>query len=225
MIDRAWQRVAVGLILFGISFGYVEASVVVYLRTVYDPLRVQLHPDRPAGELFPLISPEQLRKAAPERFWLLSVEIAREAATIVMLASVALIAGRSAWLPSFAIAFGTWDLAFYLFLRILLHWPSSIMTWDILFLIPVPWVAPVLAPSIVSMTIIGAGLVALARPVRLRPSHWVAMIAGGALILLSFMWDWQNLLAGGLPRPFAWTLFGAGDLLGIAVFVHAVAME
>ena len=215
------RRVAAGLILFGISFGYVEASVVVYLRAVYDPLRVQLRPDRPAGDLFPLISPVQLRKAAPERFWLLSVEIGREAATIVMLASAALIAGRSAWLPAFAIAFGTWDLAFYAFLRVLLHWPSSIMTWDILFLIPVPWVAPVLAPSIVSMTIICAGLVALTRPVRVRPWHWVAMTAGGALILLSFMWDWQNLLAGGLPRPFAWTVFGAGELLGVAAFMRA----
>jgi hypothetical protein len=217
------RRVAAGLILFGISFGYVEASVVVYLRTVYDPLRVQLRPDRPAGELFPLISPDQLRKAAPERFWLLSVEIGREAATIVMLASAALIAGRSAWLPAFAIAFGTWDLAFYAFLRVLLHWPSSIMTWDILFLIPVPWVAPVLAPSIVSMTIICAGLASLARPVRVRPWHWMAMIAGGALILLSFMWDWQNLLAGGLPRPFAWTLFGTGEFLGVAAFIRAWA--
>jgi len=195
--------------------------VVVYLRTVYDPLRVQLRPDRPAGDLFPLISPEQLRRAAPERFWLLSVEIGREAATLVMLASAALIAGQSAWLPAFAIAFGTWDLAFYAFLRVLLHWPSSIMTWDILFLIPVPWVAPVLAPSIVSMTIIGAGLVALARPVRVSPWHWVAMTAGGALILLSFMWDWQNLLASGLPRPFAWPLFGTGELAGVLAFLHA----
>ncbi len=223
MLEMGWRRVAAGLILFGISFGYVEASVVVYLRTVYDPLRLQLRPDQPEGELFPLITPDQLRKAAPEKFWLLSVEIVREAATIVMLASAALIAGRSAWLPSFAIAFGTWDLAFYAFLRVLLHWPSSMMTWDILFLIPVPWVAPVLAPSIVSMTIICTGLFALARPVGVRSWHWVTMTIGGALILLSFMWDWQNLLAGGLPRPFAWTLFGAGELLGIAAFIHAWA--
>ncbi|HXP83624.1 MAG TPA: hypothetical protein VN841_02835 [Bryobacteraceae bacterium] len=224
MLEKRWRRVAVGLILFGISFGYVEASVVVYLRTIYDPLRHQLRPDRPPGELFPLITTDQLRTAAPETSRLLGVEVVREAATMIMLASVALVAagGRPGWLPAFAIAFGTWDLSFYVFLKLLLHWPASILTWDILFLIPVPWAAPVLAPSIVSITIIGAGLLALARPMRMLPAHWGAMTLGGALILTSFMWDYQNLIAGGLPRPFAWSLFGAGEIAGVAAFLHAL---
>jgi hypothetical protein len=218
-----WGRIAAGLVLFGVSFGYVEAAVVVYLRTIYDPLRRQINPGRPAGDLLPLITTDQLRDAAPATSKLLGVEVVREAATLIMLASVAWVAagGWSLWLPSFAIAFGTWDLFFYVFLRLLIHWPSSLMTWDILFLIPVPWVAPVLAPSIVSMTIIGAGLLSLARPVRLRASHWGAMTLGGALILLSFMWDDRNLMAGGLPRLFAWWLFGAGELAGVAAFLHA----
>jgi hypothetical protein len=225
MPENKWRRAATALILFGVSFGYIEASVVVYLRAVYDPVRQRLHPDRPAGELFPLIRVDQLRSAAPEESWLLRVEVAREAATLIMLASVALAAagGRwSSWLPCFAIAFGTWDLFFYMFLRVLLHWPASIMTWDILFLIPVPWAAPVLAPSIVSMTIIGAGLLTLSRPIRMLPAHWFAMTLGGALILMSFMWDYQNLIAGGFPRPFAWRLFGAGELAGGAAFLHAL---
>jgi hypothetical protein len=219
-----WRRTAIALILFGIAFGYLEASVVVYLRAVYHPVRQQLHPERSPGELFPLIPVDQIRRTAPERSWLLGVEIGREAATIIMLAAIAMAAagGRSLWLPCFAIAFGTWDLFFYVFLRMLLHWPASIMTWDILFLIPVPWAAPVLAPCIVAVTIIATGIVALARPVRVRPLHWVAMTLGGALILLSFMWDYRNLMAGGLPRPFAWTLFGAGELAGIAAFVLAL---
>jgi len=223
MIGNKCGRVAAGLILFGISFGYVEASVVVYLRTVYDPIRQRLRPDRPVGELFPLIRVDQLRSAAPEKSWLLGVEIAREAATIIMLASVAFVAaaGGSPWLPSFAILFGTWDLSYYVFLKVLLHWPASIMTWDILFLIPVPWAAPVLTPSIVSMTIIGAGLLALSRPVRMLAAHWAVMTLGGTLILLSFMWDYRNLMAGGLPQPFAWSLFGAGELAGLAAFLHA----
>src|ERR1700683_3586010 len=139
MSDKSWRRVAAGLILFGISFGYVEAAVVVYLRAVYDPVRQKLRPERSAGELFPLITTAQLNHAAPEKSWLLGVEVAREAATMIMLASVALVAagGRRLWLPAFAIAFGTWDLFFYLFLKLLLHWPPSILTWDILFLIPV----------------------------------------------------------------------------------------
>jgi hypothetical protein len=223
MPEKNWRRTAAGLILFGISFGYVEAAVVVYLRALYDPLRHTLHPDRPAGELFPLITADQLQSAAPEKAWLLGVEVAREAATMIMLASVALVAAgdRPLWLPSFAIAFGVWDLSFYVFLKLLLHWPASIMTWDILFLIPAPWVAPVLAPSIVSVTIGSTGLLALARPVRMLPAHWCAMMLGGALILMAFMWDYQNLMAGGLPRPFAWRLFGAGELMGVAAFLHA----
>ena len=218
-----WRRVAVALILFGVSFGYVEASVVVFLRAVYDPVRQKLHPDRPVGELFPLIPVEQMKKTAPEHSWLLGVEIAREAATMIMLASVAWAAsgGGASWLPAFAIVFGTWDLFFYVFLRVLLHWPASVMTWDILFLIPVPWVAPVLAPSIVAITITVAGLLALARPVRMAGAHWFAMTLGGALILTSFMWDYQNLTAGGLPRPFAWKLFAAGEVAGVAAFLHA----
>jgi hypothetical protein len=223
MLRTKWRRVAAGLILFGISFGYVEASVVVYLRAIYDPIRHNLRPDRAAGELFPLITADQLRNAAPEKSWLLGVEIAREAATMIMLASVALVVAgnRDLWLPSFAIAFGTWDLFFYVFLKLLLHWPTSIMTWDILFLIPVPWAAPVLAPAIVSMTIICAGLLALARPVRMLPAHWGAMTLGGAVILISFTWDYHNLMVGGLPGPFAWWLFGAGELVGVAAFLQA----
>lgn len=221
-LGNNWWRAAAALILFGISFGYVEASVVVYLRAVYDPVRQKLHPDRAPGDLFPLIPVDRLRSEAPEQSWLLGVEIAREAATMVMLASVAFAAGgRSSWLPSFAIVFGTWDLFFYLFLKVLLHWPASLMTWDVLFLIPVPWAAPVLAPSIVSITIIGTGLLALRHPMRMHPAQWVAMTLGGALILMSFMWDYQNLIAGGLPRPFAWKLFWSGELAGIAAFFHA----
>src|SRR5580692_12672145 len=210
MREKIWRRAATALILFGISFGYVEAAVVVYLRALYDPLRHTLHPDRPAGELFPLITEDQLQRAAPEKSRLLGVEVAREAATMIMLASVALVAARDRplWLPSFAIAFGTWDLSFYLFLKLLLHWPASVLTWDILFLIPAPWVAPVLAPSTVSITIISAGLLALARPVRMRPAHWGAMMLGGALILMSFMWDDRDLMAGGLAPPVAWGLVG-----------------
>ena len=104
-VNNNWRRTAAALILFGISFGYVEASVVVYLRAIYDPVRHKLRPDRPAEALFPLITPDQLRHAVPENSRLLGVEISREAATMVMLASVAGLAagGRELWLPCFAI--------------------------------------------------------------------------------------------------------------------------
>src|SRR6266849_5670307 len=100
-----WRRAAAGLILFGVSFGYVEAAVVVYLRTIY----------KPGGELFPLITTGQLLESAPEKLKLAKVEVGREAATMVMLAAVALVVtgDRALWLPAFAVAFGTWDLFFY----------------------------------------------------------------------------------------------------------------
>src|SRR3984957_14641740 len=101
MPEKIWRRTAAGLILFGISFGYVEAAVVVYLRTLYDPIRRQVRPDRDATDLFPLITSDQLRAAAAEREALLKMEVFREAATLLMLAAVALVAvggSRAAWL-------------------------------------------------------------------------------------------------------------------------------
>jgi hypothetical protein len=223
MVSTQWRQIAAGLVLFGISFGYVEAAVVVYLRNIYDPIRREVRPDRPPGELFPLINPGQLQRAAPEKSSLLGVEVVREAATMVMLAAAALVAtgGRSSWLAAFALAFGTWDLFFYVFLKMLIDWPASLLTWDILFLIPVPWAAPVLAPCIVAISIIGAGLLALRERVRMRAFDWFGVTFGCLLILASFMWDFRNLLAGGLPHAFVWPLFGAGELLGLGAFLHA----
>jgi hypothetical protein len=162
--------------------------------------------------------------AAPETARLLNVEVIREAATIVMLAAAAmLVAGeRSLWLPAFAVAFGVWDVSFYLFLKLWIDWPASLLTWDILFLLPVPWVGPVLAPVIVSLTIVGCGLGALWRPVVIRPRHWIGLILGGALVILSFTWDFRYILAGNLPRPFAWWLFLLGELASLGAFLHAV---
>jgi hypothetical protein len=223
-VRTPWRRAAAGLVLFGVSFGYVEAAVVVYLRTIYDPVRRQVHPDRAAGDLFPLTTTDQLQTTAPDKSWLVAVEVGREAATLVMLAAVALVVtgDRHLWLPAFCVAFGTWDLFFYAFLKLLTGWPASLFTWDILFLIPVPWVAPVLAPAIVSVSIIGGGLTGLQRPVRMRPVHWILLVLGGVLVLLSFMQDFRNTTAGGLPRPFAWSVFIVGELAGAGAFLHAV---
>lgn len=93
--------------------------------------------------------------------------------------AVALAVARNAgqWAAAFVIAFGTWDITFYVFLRVLLGWTASLFTWDILFLIPVPWVGPVLAPVLVSAVMIAAGAWHLRReasggPVDLRLPHW-----------------------------------------------------
>jgi len=213
--------------LFGISFGYVEAAVVVYLRIMYEPVRRRANPQRAAGELFPLITTEQLRATAPEAFRLVGVETVREGATLLMLAGVALAAagGGRLWLPAFALTFGTWDLFYYVFLKVLVGWPASLLTWDVLFLLPVPWAAPILAPAIVSISIIVMGLTALRRSVRMHLLHCVALALGGFVIVLSFVWDYPNIAAGGLPHRFAWSVFAAGELLGAGAFLHAALKQ
>ena len=217
-------RTVAALVLFGISFGYLEAAVVVYLRAIYDPIRERIHPGRGPQDLFPLISPEQLKAAGPENARRLTIEIGREACTIIMLAAFGCAAGRNfnQRMAAFAVAFGLWDISFYVFLRLMIGWPQSLFTWDILFLIPLPWVGPVITPVLVSMTLIACGLVSLFHGgLPAKPWQWMAMVAGGAVVILAFVWDFRNTTSGGQPNPFNWPLFLAGELIALAGFIAA----
>ncbi len=220
------RRITLGLILFGIAFGYVEAAVVVYLRTIHEPVRERLHPGTSPAEVFPLLTWDELRTAAPEQARLVRVEVVREAATLLMLTGVASVAvERRMWLSAFAVGFGVWDIFYYVFLRLLIGWPASLFTWDVLFLIPAPWAAPVLAPVIVSLSLVAAGMVALKCAVHLKRWHWAGIGCGAVAILLSFLWDSPNVLAGGFPHPFYWGLFAAGEAVGFGFFVIALSNE
>lgn len=208
-----------GLILFGISFGYVEASVVVYLRTLGTPVRAAA--GLPVRDLFPLLRLDQL---PPTMLQLLRVEIGREAATLLMIAGVACTAManrgrlRSEWLGAFLLAFGVWDLTFYGWLRVFIGWPPSLLTWDILFLLPVPWVAPVLAPAIVAATMSVFGALLLLRD-RLARGGWLAtlLLIGGSLVILgSFTFDWRTWMNGVAPASFPWAIFGLGEAVVLA---------
>jgi hypothetical protein len=216
------KRIVTALFLFSITFGYVEASVVVYLRVIYEPLRQSISP-RPPNELFPLITPRQLEAAGPENVRRLLTELAREAATILMLAAIGLAVARTfqQWAAAFLIAFGVWDISFYVFLKILIGWPASLFTWDLLFLLPVPWASPVIAPIIVSLSMILCGLIALRRPIRIRPLQWSAILTGGVVIVIAFTLDYKNTTAGGMPTPFNWMAFILGELVGLAGFFSA----
>jgi hypothetical protein len=219
----------VALLLFGIAFGYVEAAVVVYLRAIYDPLRHELHPDRPAGELFPLIRADELESLGKIHVQRLITELGREAATLIMLAAVALAIARNRreWLAAFAVAFGVWDIFFYVFLKVLIDWPASLMTWDILFLLPLPWVGPVLSPVLVALTMVVCGTFALwreraGRPVRLGWKQTSGVFAGAVILVAAFCWDYRNTMAGGWPNPFNWPVYAVGLGLGLLAFIHAV---
>src|SRR5258708_37915297 len=197
------SRIVTALLLFGISFGYLEAAVVVCLRAIDDRIRQRIHPERGPNDLFPLITQDQLLAAGQENERRLIIELGREIATIAMLAAFGLVMGRNfnERMATFAIAFGLWDISFYAFLKMMIHWPESLNTWDILFLIPLPWIGPVLAPVLVSAALIVCGLISLSRGgIPARPRHWLAMIAGGLLGIRSFVWDFRNTMAGGLLK-------------------------
>jgi hypothetical protein len=207
------RRSIFSLILFGIAFGYLEAAVVVYLRAIGTPLRAAA--GLPVPELFPLLRLSQL---TPATLSLLKIELAREASTLIMIWAVSRTARNR--LGAFVLAFGVWDLTFYLWLRVLIGWPPSLFTWDLLFLLPVPWAAPVLAPAIVAATMTAFGAWMLSREPRstqLLPA--LLLTAGGAVILISFLWDWRRWLAGGTPQAFPWPIFALGEALAIAGFL------
>jgi hypothetical protein len=222
---NSMYRIFAALLLLGLSFGYLEAAVVVYLRAIYDPIRQQLHPGRRPGDLFPLITPDELEQTGPDNAKRLAIEVGREAATMAMLAAIALAAGRnfSERVAAFAVVFGFWDISFYAFLKLLIQWPESLSTWDILFLIPLPWVGPVWAPILVSLTMIVCGLVSLRLGgLRGRPIHWFGVLAGALTIVLAFVWDFRNTTAGGMPNSFNWQMLLAGEALGVSGFIAAV---
>jgi len=199
--------------------------VVVYLRAIYDPIRARLHPERSAHDLFPLITPQQLADSGPENTRRLAIEIGREAATMIMLGAVALAVARNLhqWIAAFVIVFGVWDISFYGFLKLMIHWPDSLATWDILFLIPLPWVGPVWAPLLVALTMIVCGLISLqAGGIRGGLAHWAGLLAGAAVMILAFVWDFRNTVAGGLPNPFNWPLFLVGEAIAFSAFLAAL---
>jgi hypothetical protein len=222
------RRTILAVLLFSAAFGYLEAAVVSYLRDLHEPARQRFYPGRPPGDLFPLLTLEQVRQSGAVQPKTLAIEIGREAATIVMLAGIALAAARNAgqFAAVLAIAFGVWDIAFYLFLKVLLGWPASLFTWDILFLLPVPWTGPVLAPVLVSAAMIGAGVYHLwreggARPVRIGRARWLGITAGAGVIVLAFAVDYRNIMTAGMPHPFHWGIFTLGLGGGLLPYVSA----
>ncbi len=217
-----WKRQAISVLLFGISFGYVEAAVVTYLRPQFFAVR-----EVQSLDLFPLLTIQQIKAAGLGFVRMTETEMVREAATLAMLGTVAAAAGSNfrQWLAFFLLGFGAWDIAFYSFLKALINWPHSLLTWDVLFLIPVPWTAPVLAPVIVALTMIATGLIISRQEPDgrgLKAVHWIGISAGALLILAAFMWDYRNIMAGGMPNPFHWGAFAFGEVLWLAAVLDAL---
>jgi hypothetical protein len=207
------RSTAVVVVVFGIAMGFLEAAVVVYLRAA---LRLD-----PSG----LVPVHDL--AAFGAFE--GVEHARELATLIMIAAVGWLAGRGAIerLAWAAVVFGAWDIVYYAVLRTVVGWPPSPVAWDILFLVPVPWVGPVWAPLVVSAALVGFGLAAArrlraGRRIVVGPLRALAGLAGGGLVVLSFLVDSDRVLAGDESAWTGWPLFGAGMALAIGATAAAL---
>jgi hypothetical protein len=204
------------VVTFAAGMAWVEAACVYYLRVMVD--RVEPY------------QPDPL----PIRGTLGEVELVREAATLVMLAMTGMLAGRTgrARLGYAAIAFGAWDILYYVFLRIISGWPASLFDWDILFLLPLPWWGPVLAPVSIASLMIVCGSLVTQSPDRIPATRFtpVSWGVGGAGILLAlgvFMADSIRALPAGLdtvrrvlPTDFNWPVFGAALLLMATPLAH-----
>lgn len=196
----------VAAVVFGVAFGWLEAAVVVYLRRLFYP----------GGFSFPLVlGPTDIAV----------VELAREAATLVMLGAFAWAGARTAWgrFGLFAVAFGTWDLVYYLGLKLALDWPATLGDWDVLFLIPAIWTGPVWSPALIAALLVACGAALHARGERglvprPRARHWLLAVASLAAILAAFLANHGRVYAGGMPERFPWALFLAGVGLGLAAF-------
>ncbi len=183
---------------YALSMAFLEAAVVVYLRGLlfYGSQTVEL------GGYY-------------------RIEVGREAATLVMLLAVGWLAGRN-WRERLAygvFAFGVWDIGYYGWLKVTTGWPESFLSPDVLFLIPVRWTGPVLAPALIAALMCLGSVIFLRRMEQKTRLHFpplrVAMIVGGGMLaLFTFVMDtllaylrgnpdWNDLY----PGTFHWTLF------------------
>jgi hypothetical protein len=196
---KRWIIVAV----YAAAMAWVEAAVVFYLRVMID--RVVPYHQNPL----------------PNSVGLGQTEIVREIATLLMLLAVGMLAGKSrrSRLAYSITAFGIWDIFYYLFLIPISGWPRSLFDWDILFLVPLPWWGPILAPvSIAGLMVVGGSLVIYFErsqkaiwPGRLA---WYLNLLGISVALYVFMADALRtalinieMVRSVLPTWFNWPLF------------------
>jgi hypothetical protein len=203
------------VVIFGIAFAYIEAAVVVYLRAIFYP----------AGFTFPLTE----FGVGPLWQRLLLTEIGREAASLVLVSTAAWLFGRNLQqrFAYFMVIFAVWDIFYYVWLKILIDWPSSIMDWDILFLIPMAWASPVLAPVLISVTLLIFAIIilyrsCLARPIKVSPIQWLGFILAGLVVVASFCIAGLHITEPDFKSHFHWPLFALGEILAIALFLKCL---
>jgi hypothetical protein len=207
-------------VIFSVAFAWVESAVVVYLRKIYFDGVFK----------FPLVIVWEEGKHIIDP--LIQIEFGREIATIIMLVAVGYVTGKSKLqrFCFFMIAFGIWDIFYYLWLYVMVGWPGSLLTWDLLFYVPLPWVGPVITPVLIAVAMVGAGSLIIYYDEKGYVMRWrlydMAIELGcGLLIIVAFCWDWKNILQvpgditrSGIPNPFAWWLYLPAYLFSITYF-------
>jgi hypothetical protein len=210
---KRWKRWWT-VVFYAMAMAWVESAVAYYLRTMMD----HIDPYHP----YPLHLVKGISHA----------ELVREVATLVMLFMVGWLSAAN-WRSRLAyslIAFGVWDIFYYIFLKVMCGWPHSVFNWDLLFLIPLPWWGPVLAPCCIAMLMILGGTLVTQfsrSGVRLWPGvlTWIICFGGAAVALYVFMADAIRVAPQGgeavrnvLPKSFHWPLFlGALSLMAAPV--------
>jgi hypothetical protein len=201
--------------VFGMAFAYIESAVVVYLRAIFCP----------DGFTFPIT----MFDLSPLGKKLLLTEIGREAATIVLIFTSSWLFGqnRRQRFAYFMVIFAVWDIFYYVWLKVLLDWPASIMDWDILFLIPTTWASAVLYPVLISITLLVFAAVILYRDaygktIKVTLSDWLAFIIAGIIIVVSFCTPGPHVTELDYESYFYWPLFAAGLLLAIGMFIKCL---
>ncbi|HTL81004.1 MAG TPA: hypothetical protein VL651_04840 [Bacteroidia bacterium] len=204
MFKKDLHRKFFWLVLFSIAMGYLESAVVIYIRWHYYP----------NGFDFPLVPIEKT---------IAITEFFREVATMIMLAAIGNLTGetKKQRFAFFVLSFAIWDIFYYVFLYVILGWPHSLMTFDVLFLIPVPWIAPVLCPVLISSLMICYSFIVIfgdrvvAQKGMLRVERLV-MTIGCAIVLYSFMSDYVHFVSQHHADKGAWTLSQNKDLFSEA---------
>jgi hypothetical protein len=219
------RRLLIIVTAFAIAMGFLESAVVVYIREILYP----------GGFDFPL-------STMPVN--LAITEVLREVATVVMLVTVGMLAGRrfSTGFAWFIYSFAIWDIFYYVFLWLLIGWPESLMSWDVLFLIPTTWTGPVLSPVLLSITMILLALAILlkaedGKDSRIPGRIWAGLILGSLILIFGFILDYtqhmltyftlgemmqvnnpevMELATAYIPRRFPWGIFAAGELVILA---------
>ena len=194
--------------IFAIAMACLESAVVVYIRELYFP------------EGFSIMF-------RPIKMVVIKTELTRELATIIMLYTIACLTSvtkrrRFAW---FLYSFAIWDIFYYAWLKVFINWPASIFEWDILFLLPVTWLGPVLAPVLCSMAMIVLALLLLKYNAKLNIKEWLLLMLGCGLILYTFMYDYGKLfIKNGFWKDIT-GLPGNKDFIAKATALHPIPFQ